>query len=233
MQNSPRFDSQFAQRRLPWLAGAAALIFYLSTLAPWISLRGFATLAKASGWDWHPIYVAPIHYLVTFPVRWFPVAWQPAVPNVIAAVFSSLTLCLLARSVAILPHDRTREQRQYERSDHSFLTVWGSWMPSLLAVLVLGLQLTFWENAIVSTGGALGLLLFAYVIRCLLEFRIEERESWLTRAALVYGLGVTNDFAMIACLPLFVVAIVWIRGRAFFNVRFCLRMLAYGALGLS
>src|SRR5947209_10968935 len=232
MQNSPRFDSQFAQRRLPWLIAAAALIFYLSTVVPWISLRGFATLAKSSGWDWRPVYVAPLHYLATFPVRWFPVGWQPAIPNILSAIFSSVTLGLLARSVAILPHDRTREQRQYERNEHSFLTAWGSWIPPLLAVLVLGLQLTFWENAIVSTGEALDLLLFAYVIRCLLEFRIDERESWLSKAALVYGLGMTNNFAMIACLPLFVAAIIWIRGRAFFNVRFCLRMLGYGLLGL-
>src|SRR5207247_7525521 len=78
--------------------------------------------------------------------------------------------------LAILPHDRTREQRQYERSENSFLTVWGSWMPPLLATLVLGLQLTFWENAIISTGEALDLLLFAYVIRCV---RSEEHTSEL------------------------------------------------------
>lgn len=212
---------------------AAALIFYLSTLVPWISLRGFATLAKASGWDWRPVYVSPLHFLVTLPVRWFPAGWQSAVPNVFSAIFSSITLGLLARSVAILPHDRTREQRHYERSENSLLSVWGSWMPPLLAALVLGLQLTFWENAIISTGEALDLLLFAYVIRCLLEFRIDERESWLTRSAFVYGLGMTNNFAMIACLPLFVAAILWIRGRGFFNVRFLLRVLAYGGLGLS
>ncbi|HMC26220.1 MAG TPA: DUF2723 domain-containing protein [Verrucomicrobiae bacterium] len=233
MQNSPRIESQFAQRRLPWLIAAAALVFYLSTVVPWISLRGFATLAKSSGWDWRPVYVAPLHYLATFPVRWFPVGWQPAIPNILSAIFSAVTLGLLARSVAILPHDRTREQRHYERSEHSVLTLWSSWVPPLLAALVLGLQLTFWENAIVSTGEALDLMLFAYVIRCLLEFRINQRESWLTRAALVYGLGMTNNSAMIACLPLFVVAIIWIRGRAFFNGRFVMRMFGYGALGLS
>src|ERR1044072_6780724 len=66
MQNSSRFDSQFVQRRLAWFLAAAGLIFYLCTLVPWISLRGFATLAKASGWDWHPVYIAPLHYLVTY-----------------------------------------------------------------------------------------------------------------------------------------------------------------------
>ena len=233
MQTNNRTKSQFVQQHLPWLIVAGALLLYLCTVVPWVSLRGFATLSKSSGWDWRPVYIAPLHFLATFPVRWFPVAWQPAMPNVMAAIFGSLTLALLARSVAILPHDRTREQRQFERSEHSFLTIRGSWMPPLLAVLVCGLQLTFWENVIVSTGEALDLLVFAYVLRCLLEFRIEQRESWLTRAALVYGLGITNNFAMIPFLPLFVIAVLWIRGGSFFNLRFILRMLGFGALGLS
>src|SRR2546429_9878735 len=109
MQNSPRFESQFVQRRLPWLIAAAALVFYLSTVVPWISLRGFATLAKSSGWDWRPVYVAPLHYLATFPVRWFPVGWQPAIPNILSAIFIAVTFRLLYRSNAILSLDLTLE----------------------------------------------------------------------------------------------------------------------------
>src|SRR5256885_4787292 len=140
MQNNSRIKSQFVQQRLPWAIAGGALLLYLCTVIPWVSLRGFATLIKATGWDWRPVYIAPLHFLLTFPVRWFPAAWQPAVPNVLAAIFGSLTLALLARSVAILPHDRTREQRQFERSEHSFLTVAGSWMPPLLAGLGCGFQ---------------------------------------------------------------------------------------------
>jgi tetratricopeptide (TPR) repeat protein len=233
MQNNNRTENLFAQRRLPLLVGLGALLLYLVTLSPWISFHGFATLAKASGWDWRPNYIAPLDFIVTFPVRWVRVAWQPAVANFIAALFTSLTLGLLARSVAILPHDRTREQRQFERSEYSFLSAWWAWLPPLTAVLVCGLQMTVWENAVVNTGEALNLFLFAYVVRCLLEFRIQERESWLTRAAFVYGLAITNNYAMIPLLPLFVGAIVWIRGRTFFNWRFCLRMALFGLLGLS
>jgi len=217
MQNS-RTENQFPRRVLPWIIGGGAFLLYLITLSPWISFHGFVTLAKASGWDWAPVYINPVHYLATFPVRWFPVTWQPAVANGLAALFSGLTLMLLARSVSILPYDRTREQRHAERSEYSFLSGWFAWLPPLVAVLVCGLQMTFWENAVVNTGEALDLLLFAYVIRCLLEFRVSERESWLTRAAFVYGLGITNNYALIPLLPLFVGAIIWIRGKSFFNL---------------
>src|SRR3954467_10317920 len=97
----------FAQRKLPWLLAIGAVLLYLFTLCPWISFRGFATLAKASGWDWRPAYIAPLHFLVMLPVRWFPVHWQPAATNLLAVICSSLSLGLLARSVSILPHDRT------------------------------------------------------------------------------------------------------------------------------
>jgi len=57
----------------------------------------------------------------------------------------------------------------------------------VLAVLVCGLQLTFWEHATVGSSEMLDLLMFAYVVRCLLEFRIAGRDSWLFRAAFVYA----------------------------------------------
>jgi len=47
----------------------------------------------------------------------------------------------------------------------------------------------------------LDLLLFAYVIRNLLEFRLDGRESWLLKASLVYGAGMTNNWAMIGFFP--------------------------------
>src|SRR5205823_2695851 len=116
------------------------------------------------------------------------------------------------------------------------------------AVLICGLQLTFWENATVfstamtssatpASWGAgsemLDLLLFAFVIRCLLEFRLHERESWLVRAAFIYGAAITNNWAMIGFFPLFLAALVWIKGLDFFNARFLTRMFVWGLAGLS
>src|SRR3954470_12863252 len=116
MEERSRISDGFVQRALPWLIVAGALVLYLCTFSSSINFRGFLTLAKASGWDWRPTYHAPLYYLISFPVRWFPVGWHPVVTNLIAIISSALTLGLLARSVAILPHDRTREQRHYERN---------------------------------------------------------------------------------------------------------------------
>src|SRR5947207_8389187 len=105
MQKIDRSGDGFVPRRLPWLIAIGAVALYLITLCPWITFRGFATLARSSGWDWRPGYIEPLLYLLTWPVRWFPIGSQPLVTNAMAALFSSLALGLLARSVAILPHD--------------------------------------------------------------------------------------------------------------------------------
>ena len=141
---------------------------------------------------------------------------------------AALTLALLARSVMLLPHDRTRDQRERERSESSLLTIPLAWLPPVMAAVICGLQLTFWEHGTNGTGAMLDLLMLAYVIRCLLEYRLEERESWLTRAAFVFGLGMTNSFGMIGYLPLFVAAVIWLRGLSFFNLQFLGRMTLCG-----
>jgi len=69
-------------------------------------------------------------------------------------------------------------------------------------------------------------------VRCLLEYRLSERESWLLRLALVYGLGVTNNHAMIAFFPCFLAAVVAVKGVGFFNLGFLGRMTCWGAAGL-
>src|SRR5207302_10669382 len=78
-----------------------------------------------------------------------------------------------------------------------------------------------------------GLLLFAYVIRCLLEFRLDQRESWLFRAGFLFGVAMTSNWAMIALFPLFLASLVWLQGLAFFNVRFLLRLFVALLIGLS
>ena len=93
--------------------------------------------------------------------------------------------------------------------------------------------MTFWEHAVVWTGEALDLLLFAYVIRCLLEFRIDRRDSWLIRIAFVYGLAMTNNFAMIAFLPALAAALIWIKGLGLLNFRLCARLALCGLAGLK
>jgi hypothetical protein len=223
-----RFTRQF----LPWAVAAGSLAVYLATLNHWVSIGSLYPTAVVSGWSSRPLLLQPLFWLVTYPFRWLPAAAIAPGLNVLSAVCAALTLALLARSVALLPHDRTHSQRVRERSEFSLLSVRGAWLPPVLAVLLCGLQLTFWENATVASNEMLDLLAFAYVIRCLLEYRVDERESWLPRAALVYGLAMTNNWAMIAFLPAFLAALVWIKGLGFFDLRFLTRVFLCGLCGM-
>ena len=229
-RSDPRYN--FVPRILPWLLAAAAFTVYGLTLNHWVSLLNLGAVAKISGWVWQPEVYNPVFFAVTYPFHWVPAAQIPVALNLFSAVCAALTLGLLARSVAILPHDRTDAQRQRERSDFSFLTGWTAWLPPVFAVVVCGLQLTFWENATNCTTEMFDLLLFAFVIRSLLEYRLDEREGRLILAAAVYGAGMAENWAMVGFLPVFVGAVIWIRGLSFFNLRFIKWMVAGGLAGM-
>ena len=224
---------KFAPRFLPWLLAVAAFALYWLTLNRWVSLLNLGYVAKISGWTWQLDIVSPILFLVTYPFHWLPAPQIPLALNVFSAVCAALTLGLLARSVALLPHDRTDAQRRRERSDFSFLTIRSAWLPPVLAALVCGLQLTFWEQATNWTGEMFDLLLFASVIWLLLEYRLDEREWRLFLASLVYGAGMADNWAMVGFLPVFITAVIWIRGFSFFNLRFLKRMMLCGLAGMA
>jgi len=233
MDSEPTVELGFVQRRLPWIVAAAALVVYLITLNHYSTFAGINSLARVDAWEWRSNVIAPLNVILTMPIRWLPAGIQLLALNFFSALCAALALGLLARSVALLPHDRTRGQRNVERSDYSLLSITGAWMPPALAVLVCGLQLTFWENAVVATGEALDLLIFSWLVHTLLSYRLDSKESRLTWFALVYGIAVTSNFAMVAFFPAFLVAIFWIKGLEFFKWRFILKMLGCGVAGLA
>ena len=153
--------NSFAATRLPWAVAAGALVLYLTTLHSWISFASLPAISHVGGWHDLPQTKQPLLYLVTLPLKLFPATVLPAAMNGLAAIFGALTLALLVRSVALLPHDRTKEQRQREQSEHSLLSIGLNWVPPLFAALVCGLQLSFWQHATSGTGEILNLLLFA------------------------------------------------------------------------
>ncbi|HXF11324.1 MAG TPA: hypothetical protein VN625_11115, partial [Desulfuromonadaceae bacterium] len=152
--------------------------------------------------------------------------------NLFSAGCAAITLGLLARSVAILPHDRTDAQRKREHSDFAFLTIPFAWFPPVVAVMIGGLQLTYWQHATNYTGEMFDLLLFAFLVWSLLEYRLDERETRLFVAAFVFGAGMAENWAIIGYFPLFIGALIWIRGWGFFNLQFLLRMMLLGFIGL-
>ncbi|MBU6402896.1 MAG: DUF2723 domain-containing protein, partial [Verrucomicrobia bacterium] len=230
VEQSPR---GFVLSLLPWLVCGLALLLYLVTLNHWVTIASLPTVALLTDWNWwSPALQRPLLYLLSWPLRLLPAGAQPIAANVCFALCAAATLGLLARSVALLPHDRTREQRQRERSEFSLLTISAAWLPPVFAVLVCALQRTFWENSVAATGESLDLLLFAYLVRCLLEYRLDNRETWLWRFTLVYGVATANNWAMIGFFPAFFVAVVWIAGSRVFELRLLTRMLGFGLLGL-
>jgi len=244
MRTDPR--KNFTPRFLPWLLTVAAFAFYWLTLNRWVSpfplgvesfnpptsVNSLLFMANIAGWNWQPQVFSPLAFLVTGPFRWLPAPQIPLALNLFAAACAALTLGLLARSVALLPHDRTDAQRRREHSDFSFLTLRSAWLPPVLAVLVCGLQMTFWENATNYTGEMFDLLPLAFVIWSLLEYRMDQREGRLFLAAIVFGASLANNWATVGWIPAFVAAIVWVRGLSFFRLRFLRRMLLCGLLGM-
>ena len=232
----PHPEKKFVRIILPWLIAVGGFVIYAATLDHWVSLRSLNQVASVSGWGWQTEVYWPLNWLVTLPLKLLPVNAVPLALNILSMVCAVLTLALLARSVALLPHDRTHEQRQKERNSTALLTIRAAWLPPLFAALVLGLQLTFWENATAASASGsemLDLMLFAYIINCLVEFRLDHNESRLSRASLcvwpLNGQQLGNDryFAPFRC-------IVNLDQRLeFFNVRFLVRIFLFGLLGVS
>jgi len=223
----------FTATRLPWAVALGMGVLYLLTLHSWISFASLPAVSDIGGWTDRPQFEAPLLYLLTLPLRVLPASVVPVAMNALAALFGALTLALMVRSVLLLPHDRTKEQRQREQNAHSLLSLRSNWVPALFAALVCGLQLSFWQHATAGTGEMLNVLLFAFVIRCLLEYRIDHKTRWLTRAVLVYAIGITNNWGMVGFLPLFGVALLWTARMRLFQEGLPLKLALNGLAGLS
>ena len=232
MDESESTPLSYVQRLLPWILGAVTLLFFLLTMSHSATFASINEVARVTGWGWSPKVNGPVFYLLTLPITFLAEGSRMIAMNVLTVVLAALTLFNLARTVSLLPHDRTRDQRIREQSEFSLLSIPLAWVPVVFAVLVCGFQLSFWEHATAATGEMLDLLMFAYLIRCLLEYRIGEAEKWMSRFAFVYGISITNNWAMVGYFPLFLGAIIWIKGLSFFNGRFLLKSMALGLLGL-
>ena len=217
-------EKSFISTLLPWMIAGALAIVYLVTINHWISFKNIRAVERATGLAWTPDVYTPLFVLVTSPFHWLPASLVPLAMNLFSVVCAFFVLVLLARCVALMPHDRTQRERDRVKDRNGLLTLPSAWLPPVLAVLVFGLQLTFWENATSLSSAIFDLLLFAYAVRCLLEYRIDKRESWLLRAAVVYAAAATDSWVLIALFPFFLASIVWMMGLSFFQLRFVSRL---------
>ena len=72
MENESGSSKGFVSRYLPWGVAAGMLVVYLITIRGWATFEGLAHLSRTFGWEWHPAYVAPLYYLLSYPLRWLP-----------------------------------------------------------------------------------------------------------------------------------------------------------------
>jgi len=224
----------------PWLVALAALALYGVTLNHWVTFASLPFASQLMGWDWHPgplpwrpdVQYQPLFLILTCPLRWLPADWRVLGLNVFTAVCAALTLAILARSVKLLAHDRTKEQRARMAGKDGLLRGRAAFLPPAFAVLLLAGQLTFWENAVVGTGEMIDLMVFAFLILCLLEYRLTQYSWWLNLFTFVYGAGLANNWGLIGFFPCFLLALIWIRRAQFFKWKFVLRLTAWGVLGM-
>src|SRR5436190_11331733 len=234
MQDSTPSKKALATRFLPFLIGAGVFILFVFTLNHWVSLQSVGNIARVSGWLWRAQLEQPLIAVLFFPFRFLPEAWIPVALNLFTAVCAAIVLMLLARSVALLPHDLTRNQPFRIEQPVPILAIPTAWIPPVLATIVCGLQLSFWEHATSASGEMIDLLVFAYVTRCLLEFRLDQQQFWLSRAAFCFGAGMANNWAMLGFFPVFLIALVRAKGYGpFREARFLRPMAAWWLLGLS
>ena len=81
MHNEPGKRKRAVSSLLPWLIAAAALLVYLLTFNPWVSLTNLSQVARSSGWTWGPELYGPLYYLLTYPIRWLPANQVPLALN--------------------------------------------------------------------------------------------------------------------------------------------------------
>lgn len=227
-----REHSRFVHFVLPWLIAAAGLVLYAITLNRWVGFSSVDLVSKVAGWDWNSMQLGPVTLLLTAPIRWMPTTLQPVGLNALSALLGAITLGVLAKCVALLPHDRTRDQRQRERSDFSFLTIPLAWIPPVAASGMLAVQMTFWEHSTAMTGETINLLLFALAVFCFLRFRILQQDGYLAALAFLAAAGAANDWGLVGFCPLFLVAVIWAKGIPFFDAGFLIRTSLAGLAGL-
>ena len=219
--------------RFPLLLGLAALLIYLATLshdlAVLVSLGRlviFGNLelaAKINGWDWLPWENRPLLWVLTLPLRLLPNHWIPCLLNVFSAVGAAGTLVLLAESLQLLPWT----------NPSLAISGWRQRLPIVLAVLVCGLELNFWQHATIATGEMLDVLVFASAVFCVLKHRATQDFRWLHASAFIWGLGMAENWMMILTLPVFVITIFATNPFQMLDKQFVLRLAGWGLAGFA
>lgn len=231
---APRLNitNQVTAQIIPWTIGACALVLYLITLDNWVSFSNLGILVDLNGWDWQPQLSSPVLFLVTLPLRLLPPYWVGVGLNILSALTAAVTLVLLAKTVTMVSVESPVEYTLL--SQPRFATVKVAWIPQVLAAALLGTQFTFWEHATSGTGQMLNVLMLAAVAYFTVRAGHSPKQSpWLYAAAFLMGAGIANDWGMFGYMPLFLIAVIWVRKLRFFSPTFLLKAAGAGLAGLG
>lgn len=233
MTEPRKFANCTDQPYLPWLVGLTALVLYLATVCHGITADNIPMTALAAGWNADPVTARPLTWLAAMSLRWVPEHWIPLALNLQSAVFAAATVGVLARCVQLLPLNRYRIQRLFLRNSSQYFRRGDAWVAPVVAALACGLEPTFWHEAVSATGETLDILILSLAAWCYLELRYSELLCWLDRFAFVWGLGMAENWCMVAGLPLFL-ALIFIQWRfACLSLKFWLRVILGWGLGFS
>jgi uncharacterized membrane protein len=132
-------EKSFVSTLLPWIIAGLLAVVYLLSVNHWLSFKNLQAVARATGLNWTAEVYSPLFTLVSSPFRWLPESLVPLAMNIFSVVCAFFVLVLLARSVALLPQDRTRDQRERVHNAFGLLSTSTAWIPVVLAALAFGL----------------------------------------------------------------------------------------------
>lgn len=173
---------------MPWpavLAGIAAFVLYVTTLAPDVlaadsgELQGVAAQLGVAHPPGFPLYVMVAHLFV----RLLPFVSPAYAVNLFSAVTSAMTIGVVYYCVNIL-------------SDRH--------IPAVVTAIALATATTYWSQATTANVRSLTGLFAALIILALIRFRnaiahsdIPSADRWLILAALAMGFGMTHHVSLL------------------------------------
>ena len=201
----------------------AALFVYALSLSHGVTLSSLTLTSKVAGWDWQPMNGQPLLWLLTLPLRLLPTGWVAPGLNLFSAVCGALTLGILARTLELADWDLplARLGRRLAK------------LPIIFAVVVCGLEFSFWQEATAATGEMLQVLLFAAALLALMKFRATREFRWLQIAAGIWGVGMAENWMMLITLPLFVMILFGLGQARLLDKKIILRLALAGLAGFS
>ena len=195
-----------------------ALVLYTVTLSGDVTMQSLPLTAKVAGWDWQPLASHPVLWMLTLPFGWLPASIIPVALNFLSAVFAALCLGLLTHIMQLLPWSFPFRPSGHEKVITTVAT--------LLAVVMCGFEFNFWLHATAASGESLDLLLLAAAIWCVMEYRFRNDQRrdranrrWLNAAAIIWGVGMAENWAMIIDFPVFIGILLWALRLDFFKKR--------------